>query len=120
MVEEVTQDHVPVGPAFARSVAFDLRSVYESSPTWAEPPIDMDYVIRRPLSKQADMMSIADALAADLQLCRSLRVSTAYSVSPDSDPCRQSNVRFLVSNGDVETMKQQQLKTLKKQVVQAA
>lgn len=74
MVEEVTQDHVPVVPAFARSVAFDLRSVYEGSPVWNEPPTDIDDVVRRPSVKTADMMSIADAVAADQQLCRSLKV----------------------------------------------
>lgn len=73
MVEEVTQDHVPVGPAFARSVAFDLRSVYDASSGWNEPPADMDEVPQRRSVTQPDMMSIADAVAADQQLCRALK-----------------------------------------------
>ena len=74
MVEEVTHDHVPVGPAFARSVAFDLRSVYDPSSGWNEPPADMDEIPQRRSVKQTDMMSITDAIAADQQLCRALRV----------------------------------------------
>ncbi len=77
MVEEVTQDHVPVGPAFARSVAFDLRNVYDASSGWNEPPADMDEVPERRTVKQADMMSIPDAVAADQQLCRALKVQNS-------------------------------------------
>lgn len=74
MIEEVTQDHVPIGPAFARSVAFDLRNVYDASLSWTEPPTDIEDVVQRRAVKQPDMMSIADALTADQQLCRALKV----------------------------------------------
>ena len=74
MVEEVTHDHVPVGPAFARSVAFDLRSAYDPSSGWNEPPADMDEIPQRRSVKQSDMMSVADAVTADQQLFRALRV----------------------------------------------
>lgn len=74
MVEEVTQDHVPVVPAFARSVAFDLRSAYEGSSPWTEPPTEPDDVPQRPFAKAAEMLSIDEGVAADQQLCRSLKV----------------------------------------------
>ena len=76
MVEEVTQDHVPVVPVFARSVAADLRDAYDRASAWQEPPIDMELPLRpyamRP--KTQELFSLEDAIAADAHLCRALKV----------------------------------------------
>lgn len=74
MVEEVTHDHVPVVPAYARSVAFDLRSVYDTSSMWTEPPADMEDLVRTRVERQPDLLSISEAKQADEQLCRALKV----------------------------------------------
>ena len=75
MVEEVTQDHVPVVPVFARSVAADLRDAYDRASAWQEPPIDMELPLR-PSAMRAnqELFSLEDAIAADAHLCRALKV----------------------------------------------
>lgn len=76
MVEEVTQDHVPVAPTFARSVAHDLRNAYDRPFTFQDPPIDMEQTLRPSTTHlQPDLISLEDAALADAQLCRALKVT---------------------------------------------
>lgn len=75
MIEEVTQDHVAVGPAFARSVAFELRAAYEQQPSWQDPPIDIEHALAPSASsRRPELLSASDAVLADAKLCRTLKV----------------------------------------------
>lgn len=88
MIEEVTQDHVPVVPIYARSAAQHMRDAYDLPSAWTDPPIDIEQTLR-PLSVSIlpDLMSWDDALAADVQLCRALRAR--LSLKPATcNPCK--------------------------------
>jgi len=95
-VEEVTRDHVPVVPAFARSVAHDLRGAYRGLPAWTEPPIDMEQAMQPScLPDQPDLLSAAEAVLADRQLCRALQViGFSKTLNPNPPPHPQ----FLLVN----------------------
>lgn len=77
MIEEVSQDHVPVVPVFARSVAHDLRAALDGQavPFLEEPPIDIEAALQPERAASRDRLTSEEAISADSQLCRSLRVS---------------------------------------------
>ena len=72
MVEQVSENAVPLWPVHARTVAGELREAFDRASLWQDPPIDI-HEVPPALNATARASATLDAVFADRVLAKALK-----------------------------------------------